>query len=149
VAPTGYSPVRDAVSEYGIGRFGWGYRAQVTFTAGAAACLAAALPAHLTREVVLLSVLAAARLGIAAAPLDERLTAHMVLAVVAFACVSWCAIALPRSDGGLPILGYVAVIGAIGTGASVRRRGGMLGLWERIFYAAAIAWYVVVAARLL
>lgn len=106
--------------------------------AWAAACLAAA---HV--EPVLLSVLAAARVGLAAAPVDRHVEVHAVLAAVAFTCACWAAFAA----GGEPVLGWLAVAGVAGTVLSLRARG-MLGLWQRLFFAAAIAWSFLVAAQL-
>lgn len=158
VAPTGYSPIRNAVSEYGVGRFAWGYRAQVTFAAAAAACLAVALPARDRREIVLLAVFAAARVAIAAFPTDLLGSVrrsrtggiHLLLAAIAFGTICWCASALSRHGGGQPVLGRIAAAGALGTMVAVRIPGlrPVLGLLERVFYAAIIAWFVVVAARL-
>jgi hypothetical protein len=159
VAPTGYDPLRNAVSEYGVGRFAWGYRAQVTCAALAALALAAALPAGTRREIALLVVFAAARLAIAAFPTDllgsERITptgrVHLLLAAIAFASICWCACALRRADGGQPVLGYVASAGAVGTMLALRRVPELrpvLGLLERIFYAAVVAWFFLVAVRL-
>jgi hypothetical protein len=152
LAPTGYNPLRNAVSEYGVGRFAWGYRAQVTFAALAAVCLALALPAHDRREIVLLSVFAAARVAIAFFPTDllgatKRTRTgliHLVLAATAFVAICWCASALPRHDGGQPILGRIATGGLVGM--VVLRP--VLGLLERVFYAAVIAWFFLLAARL-
>jgi hypothetical protein len=149
--PTGYTPLRNAVSEYGVGRFAWGYRAQVLFAAAAAVSLGAELHG---RERKLLYVFAAARAAIAAYPTDRldggALTRtgsiHLLLAFVAFASI--CAAA--SSKRWEPALGYVAIAGAVGTGLAVRRVPQLrpvLGLLERLFYAAIIAWFFVVAAR--
>ena len=151
MAPTGYSPLRNAVSEYGVGRFAWGYRAQVLFAATAAVCLGVELHG---RERKLLFVFAAARAAIAAYPTDRpgggtitrTGTIHLLLAFVAFASI--CAAA--SSKRWEPALGYVAIAGAVGTGLAVRRVPQLrpvLGLLERLFYAAIIAWFFVVAAR--
>jgi hypothetical protein len=159
VAPTGYSPLRNAVSEYGVGRYAWGYRAQVTFAALSAICLAVALPGHPSKEVVLLCVFAGARIAIAAFPTDlldgGRWTTtgmiHLRLAAIAFGSICWCASALPRHAGGRPVLGWIASLGALGTFAGLRLQAvrPVLGLLERLFYAAVIAWFFLVAARLL
>jgi uncharacterized protein DUF998 len=125
LAPTGYSPLRNAVSEYGLGRFAWGYRAQVLFAAAAAAFLAASLPARPRPEIVLLAVFAAARVAIAFFPASAK---------------QW-----------EPALGFVAIAGAVGTSLAIRRVPELrpvLGLFERLFYAAIIAWFFVVAARI-
>lgn len=152
LAPTGYSPLRNAVSEYGVGRFAWGYRAQVWFAAAAAVCLGVEL--H-RRERALLFVFAGARAAIAAYPTD-RLdsgtltrtgTIHLLLAFVAFASI--CAAATAKRWE--PALGYIAIVGAVGTSLAIRRVPQLrpaLGLFERLFYAAIIAWFFVVAARI-
>jgi uncharacterized protein DUF998 len=154
VAPTGYSPLRNAVSEYGVGRYAWGYRAQVTLAALAAICLAGALPSHPVEQVTLLLVFAAARIAIAFFPTDlldsREMTragrVHLLLAAVAFTAICWCmCVYAPRW------LGYVATVGAVGTFLALRRVPQLrpiLGLLERVFYAATIAWFIVNAIRL-
>jgi hypothetical protein len=111
---------------------------QVVLASLAAVCLAAALPSHPARQVALLIVFAAARLAIAFFPVDTG-RPHRLLAAIAFVAICWCAsIRDPRW------LGNVAAAGAIGT-VVVRP---YKGLFERAFYAAVIAWFVVVAVRL-
>jgi len=139
------------VSEYGVGRFAWGYRAQVLLAAAAAVCLGIELHGH---ERVLLFVFAAARAAIAAYPTDlldsGTLThtgrIHVLLAAVAFTAACWAA----SSKRWEPALGFIATAGAIGTVLAIRRFPQLrpvLGLLERIFYAAIIAWFFVVLAR--
>ena len=153
-APTGYSFRRNAVSEYGIGRYAWGYRAQVALAALAAVCLAAALPSHPVLQVALLLVFAAARLAIAFFPTDLLDSAeatstgrvHLLLAATAFAAICWCECTYPPR-----FLGYVATAGAVGTFLALRRVPRLrpvLGLLERVFYIATIAWFIVNAVRL-
>ena len=126
----------------------------MTFAAAAAIFLAAALPGHRRRTVVLLGVFAAARFAIAFYPTDllesGRVTRtgriHMLLAAIAFASICWCACSYPPRW-----LGYAATAGAVGTALALRRVPQLrpvLGLLERVFYAAIIAWFVVVAVRL-
>lgn len=130
--------MHDYVSDYSVGRFAWGYKLQVTLAAAAAVALAAALPGHPRRQLVLLLVFAAARAAIAFFPIDTG-RPHRVLAAVAFVAICWCAsIHDPRW------LGRVAAAGALGT---VFFRP-FNGLFERLFYAAIVAWFVVVAIRL-
>jgi hypothetical protein len=158
-APTGYIPLRNAVSEYGVGPHAWGYRAQVTCAAVAAICLAVALPRHPAKEVALLCVFAAARVAIAAFPTDlldggRRTTTgliHLRLAAAAFTAICWCASTLPRREHGQPLLGWIAAAGALGTVVAVRAPGlrPVLGLVERLFYAAVLVWFFLVATRLL
>lgn len=158
LAPTGYSPVRNAVSEYGVGAYARWYRAQAICAGVAAAVLAAALHRH-GLVAALLFVFTLARLAITRYPTDPLHTEartrtgaiHLVLAALAFAAVCWAASALPRSEEGQPLLGAIATAGAVGTWLGLRTPfvRPVLGLLERVFYAAFLAWFVLVAARLL
>ena len=162
LAPTGYSPVRNAVSEYGIGAHARWYRAQAACAGAAGLLLAGALakgvhPAP-RRVVALLVVLAVARIAIGWFPTDPIGTTeptrnggiHLLLAVAAFASASWAAIALRHSQHGQPALGWAMAICAIGTGLALRRSPlkPWLGLIERGYYIAMLAWLVLVAVRL-
>ena len=122
------------------------------FAAAAAVCLGVEL--H-RRERVLLFVFAAARAAIVAYPTDllESGTItrtgriHLLLAAAAFTSICWAA----SSKRWVPELGYVATAGAVGTVLAIRRIPQLrpvLGLLERVFYAAIIAWFFVVAARI-
>lgn len=144
---SGYSPIRETVSEYGITPHAGWYRAQVRFAACAAALLALAVR-HPARVVVLLLVFAAARVAISFFPILSR--EHLPLAMVAFVAVSWAATALKRWEDGVPALGW-AMTGCLLALVLARRFGlwQWRGLIERGFYAAALAWLVVVAAHLL
>ncbi len=169
--PTGYRPMRNAVSDYGVGRYRAFYRAQTTASAIAGICLAGALHSGVDpaprRVIVLLLVFAAARLVIPSFPTDiERRKPtragriHNVLAGVAFASVAWSAAALPeRVDwptlhGLLVALGWIVVATAIACGLATTRRlqavaEPFFGLIERCFYAAMITWFLVVSVHLI
>jgi hypothetical protein len=172
VLPTGYAPVRNAVSDYGVGRYRGYYRAQTGLAAVAAVALAAALgrafdpaPALL---VVLLLVFAAARLAIPSFPTDldrSRPTRtgriHIVLAGLAFGAIAWAAAAtpdrVPWPDGThdfLVALGWVVVAAAVACGLAMSSRlhavtEPFFGLVERVFYLAVLVWFVVVSVKLL
>ena len=162
VAPTGYSPVRNAVSEYGVGPFARWYRAQAACAGIAALLLAGALAkdVHPTprRVVTLLAVLAVARVAIGWFPtdlLDARTRSrngsiHLLLAAAAFTSASWAGVALRRSQHGQPALGWAMALCAIGTFLSVHRSPlkPWLGVIERGYYVAMVAWLLLVAARL-
>lgn len=162
VSPTGYSPVRNAVSEYGVGTYAGWYRAQAAFAGLAAVCLAAALAHDLDpvprRVVALLVVFSVARVAIGFFPTDlvgstERTRTggvHLLLAAAAFVSIAWAASALPQSEHGEPWLGYVMIVTAVATGAAVRGAAlrPILGLIERGFYAAFLAWIFLVSLRL-
>ena len=161
LAPTGYSPVRNAVSEYGVGAYARWYRAQAACAGAAGLSLGAALAAGVDpaprRVITLLVVLAVARIAIGWFPVDPAGTeptrnggVHLLLALVAFASASWAAIALKHAQHGQPALGWATAICAIGTGLSLRQSPlkPWLGLIERGYYVAMLAWLALVAGRL-
>lgn len=173
VLPTGYSPVRDAVSDYAIG----GHRALFwTFTtAGAVSGLALAIalarshPSKPTLTVTMLLLSAAARLLIPVFPTDQngsrfqtpKGTIHMVLAVAIFASIAVAASDLGGTlahepawhavkgliDGWLP---WVVTITATATGVAMigPRLQRIFGLIERSYYASSITWFFVVSIEL-
>lgn len=146
VRPAGYSPVRQTVSEYGLTEKAAWYRAQVRCAAVAAALLAAALR-HPAKVLVLLAVFAAARLAISFFPILS--VEHLVLALAAFVPVAAAAGALKRADHGQPAFGWA--MAALLVAFVVSRRSGLQirGVLERGFYAAWLAWFVLVSVRLL
>jgi hypothetical protein len=156
LAPTGYSPVRNAVSEYGVGRYGLWYGLQATLAGIAAICLAVAL-GHPSTVVTLLVVLGAARIAIGWFPTDaaseqptRRGAVHLLFALVAFTAASWAAIALQPAEHGEPWLGWLTAAFAIGVMISLRTSlRAWFGLVERGYYAAMLAWLFLVSARLL
>jgi hypothetical protein len=129
LAPTGYSPVRDAVSRYGVGAYARWYQAQAAFCGVAGILLA----------------IGVARLAITQFPMDTRLRGHALLAIVAFGSMTSAAIRLKPEFHGTPALGY-AMLAALLAGMLLRRIA--FGVAERAFYAAMLAWLVLVAARL-
>jgi Protein of unknown function (DUF998) len=100
VLPTKYDPVRDAISDYGVGDYRRYFWAQLAAGALACICIAVALtglhPYVPALVVVLLLANAAARLLMPAFPTDQsgnrfqtvKGTVHMLLAVVAFGAVA-------------------------------------------------------------
>jgi Protein of unknown function (DUF998) len=168
--PTGLSPVRNAVSQYGISRYKAGYRAATIAFAVAGLALATGLhrelSGHGAKLVVLLLVLfAAARAAISWFPMDapgaERTSTgsmHGVLAIVAFGGVTAAAFRLGSvlsNSVHWHSLGPVSI--GIGSAMIACLLGMMLarsvpwirarfGAIERGFYAAAIAWFAVFAA---
>jgi hypothetical membrane protein len=157
LAPTWYSPVRNAVSEYGVGRYAPFYAAQAALMGAAALWLAVALKQP-HRVVVLLILFAIARISIGWFPTDaigsrQRTTrggVHVVLAAVAFVTLPWAAVALTRSEGGEPWLGRILVVLAVLTVVAVRTQlRPWFGLVERALYVGMLAWLILVAVRLL
>ena len=173
VLPTGYSPVRDAVSDYAIGR----YRAVFwTFAAsGAVSGLALAIalaqshPSKPTLTIAMLVLSAAARVLIPIFPTDQggsrfqtrKGTIHMLLAVAIFASIAVAASNLGPTlgretawrsvkglvDGWLP---WVITITASLTGIAIigPQLKRIFGLLERSYYASSIAWFFVVSIEL-
>ena len=141
VAPTGYSPVRDPVSAYGVGSYARWYQAQTTCAGIAGILLAVALkhPAHV---VALLVVFGLARFAITQFPMDRQRVPHWLLAAVAFGTVTSAAIRLHYA------LGWAMLVALVVTGVARRARLGFFGLAERAFYVAMLAWLVLVAVRL-
>lgn len=106
VARTGLSPLRNAVSQYGISAYRAWYRVMTISMGVAGAGIAVALAAVASRYdevVVLLSIFSACRLAISWFPMDapgtERTgtgTAHGVLAIATFGSIAAAAIRLSR-----------------------------------------------------
>lgn len=170
--PTGRSATRNAVSEYGVGRYAWLYRAQAALLGIAGILLALALrngvPAVSTRVVVELVVFGLARIAIGWYPTDligsrERTRTgliHVVLAIVAFAAISFAAIHLGRELDDVAgwagvcrvirALGWLMVVTAVGTTVAIRvpQLRPWVGLVERGFYAAALTFFFVTTIAL-
>lgn len=170
--PTGLSPVRNAVSQYGITSFRGGYRVATIAFAVAGLALAAGIDTA-TRGggkdgvVVLLVVLALSRGAISWFPMDapgsepsQTGRAHGLLALVAFVSAGLAAFRLAGvlSKTGhwhslarvSTALGWAMAICLVGLALSrsfpaLRAR---FGLIERVFYLSAIAWFVVFSLAL-
>ena len=156
LAPTGYSPIRNAVSEYGVGKYAPLYSTQATLMGASALWLAVALKQP-HKVVVLLVVFAIARITIGWFPTDRmgsrertgRGSVHLLLAAVAFVTLPWAAVVLTRSQGGEPWLGRILVVLAVLTAVSLRSQlRPWFGLVERALYAGMLAWLILVAVRL-
>jgi Protein of unknown function (DUF998) len=169
VEPTGLSPVRNAVSQYGISDYKAGYRAATIAFAVAGLALATGLHRELSGRgaklvVLLLVIFAIARAAISWFPMDapgaERTSTgsiHGVLAIVAFGAATAAALKLGsvlsgsahwRSLGPVSVaLGWAMIAFLLGMMLTrsvpwVRARFGAI---ERGFYVAAIAWFAVFA----
>lgn len=169
VAPTGLSPLRNAVSQYGISPYRTGYRVQtIAFgVAGAGAAVGlASLPGAASVLVALCAVFAGARLSISWFPMDTPGTTltttgrrHGLLAICAFGAVGVAAEELSRLltrdgiDAGYATasgtLAVLMLVSFIAMGTARRAGGGYFGVIERGFYACMSAWLVLVAALLL
>jgi hypothetical protein len=173
VLPTGYNPIRDAVSDYAIGRY------RVVFwvfaTAGAvsgfalAFALARSNPSKPTLTIAMLLLSGGARLLIPLFPTDQagsrfqtrKGRIHMVLAVIIFASIAVAASSLGGTVGHEPAwravkglvdgwLPWVITGTAVATGAAIRgpRLQRVFGLIERLYYLSSITWFLVVSIEL-
>jgi hypothetical protein len=170
--PTGRRPLRDAVSDYGVGPFHVWYDAAAISLGIAGLLLAAALPRAVDprpRAVVLLLVaFGAARIAIAFYPTDldrgqstRTGRVHLLLAAIAFVTIAFAAGKLPGAVSGsaawsgihreLQMLGWAVIATSVATGLSLRlARGGFqfFGLVERLLYFAVLAWFFTVSLHL-
>jgi hypothetical protein len=173
VLPTKYDPVRDAISDYGVGDYrGW-FWAQLV--AGAVACTSVAIaltglhPYAPTVVVVLLFANAAARLSMPAFPTDQsgnrfetvKGTIHMALAVVAFAAVAAAATGLGglfshyatwhSAKSLLVTVGWVVLAGAIACALGLvgPRLKPIFGLIERFFTLSVIVWIYLMSIEII
>jgi hypothetical protein len=166
-AATGLSPVRNAVSQYGISSHRWGYRAMTVSMGVAGAALGIALHAVLrgtgvAEILVLVAVFSVARLAISWFPMDapgtERTTtgtAHGLLAIATFLSAATAAIRLFRVlelhaawdtlaslSRGLGWAMVVCIGGLVLTRFAPELRRGF-GAIERALYVAIVAWLIV------
>jgi len=172
VLPTGYNPLRDAVSDYGIGRYRAWFWAQAVAGAVAGLALAIALaettPAVPSLVVVMLLVSVVARLMIPVFPTDQggsRFqtlpgTIHMILAIVIFASLivaaSKLAGTLEHEAAWQGVKGWITTLPWVMTGSAIGVLVGLraprlkliVGLIERLFYVSSIAWFFIVSVEL-
>jgi len=164
--PTGLSPVRNPVSQYGITSFRAGYRAATIAFGAAGLALAAgisqAIGGRALVAVTLLVVFAVTRAAISWFPMDapgaQRTSsgrAHGWLAIAAFGAATLAALRLgtvlsraARWHSFAPVsvaLGWlmVALLVAMALARSVPAVRDRFGAVERAFYLAAIAWFAV------
>jgi len=169
IVPTGLSPVRNAVSQYGIFAHKGGYRSATIAMGVAGAALAAALGrvlhgAGVAEVLALLAAFASCRIAISWAPMDApgaastpKGAAHGVLAIVTFVSVSLAAIRLCRVlEAGVPLHSLAALSRVLGWAMVVcialmffarlspeLRR--VFGAVERALYIAVLGWLGVFA----
>ena len=170
--PTGYNPVRDAVSDYGVGPYrGWFWLQAV---AGGVGCLALAIalaqlhPFTPTQVAVALIVTAGARLLIPFFATDQdgsrfqtlHGTIHMILAVIAFGGMVWAATGLwstlshypawRGAEGALTIIPRIMLGSVIAVVLAIvgPRLKPFFGVFERLFYLSSITWVLIVAIDL-
>jgi len=172
VLPTGYDPIRDAVSDYGVGPYRAWFWLQAV--AGGLACLALGIalarlhPFTPTQVVVALIVTAVARFLIPFFTTDQgdgrfqtaHGVIHMILAVLAFGGLVWAAMGLwatlkhyPAWHGAkafLTIVPWVMLGSVIAVVLALRgpRLKPFFGVFERLFYLSSLAWLFVVSIDL-
>lgn len=170
--PTGLSPVRDAVSHYGITPYASGYRVLTLAMAlsglGVAFGLLRLLHGHALVVVIALLVFAFARAVISWFPMDEPGglvtpvgVRHVLLAGAAFVALFVAAVRLGSmlSRDGLwrswhsPLVAAEVVLGLSLVAMIVVRRvpsfRGWFGAVERVYYAGALLWLSFVGLALL
>ncbi|MGN6472469.1 MAG: DUF998 domain-containing protein [Mycobacteriales bacterium] len=166
--PTGLSPIRDAVSHYGITPYRLGYRVQTlayaVAGAGAAVGICYATPGKTALAVLFCAIFAATRALISWFPMDEpgmpttpTGRVHGLLAVIAFTSVMFAAFHLGRQLHDAHTCHVIAAISvtlawvmvATLVGMVAVARVGWFGLVERLFYAAMTCWLILVAVLLL
>jgi Protein of unknown function (DUF998) len=170
--PTGYSPVRDAVSDYGVGPYrGWFWLQAV---AGGVGCLTLAIalvqlhPFTPTQAVIALIAAGAARFLVPLFATDQQGnrfqtlhgTVHMILAVIAFGGLVWAATGLwstlshypawHGAEGALTIIPWIMLGSVIAVVLAIRgpRLKPFFGVFERLFYLSSITWALIVAINL-
>jgi hypothetical protein len=167
--PTGLSPVRSPVSQYGITRFRAGYRVATLAFAVAGLALASGINRAVsapgeTVVVVLMVIFAASRSVISWFPMDapgaprtSTGAVHGLLAIAAFGSVTYAALRLGRvldrtitwhSLGPVStVLGWamVACLITMALARTYRAVGARFGAVERGFYVLAIAWVALFA----
>lgn len=171
VVPTGLSPVRNAVSQYGISAYRLGYRVQTLAYAVAGAAVAVALSATsqpASSVVALCALFAVARAAISWFPMDAPGSQHTrtgarhgLLAMVAFVAITAAAMRVTRhgSSGMLTsgvakastIVGTLMIVSLLGMVVSRRSTppGAYFGAVERVFYVLVTGWLVLVPVALL
>ena len=170
--PTGYNPVSDAVSDYGVGPYrGWFWSQAVS---GGLACLALGIalaglhPFTPTQAVVALIVTAVSRFLIPFFATDQggsrfqtlHGTIHMILAVLAFGGLIWAATGLWGTLKHYPAWhgaeSFLTIVPWVMLGSVVALLLAMIGprlhpffgVFERLFYLSSLAWMLVVAIEL-
>jgi hypothetical protein len=158
--PTGYDPIRNAVSDYGVGRYRIWHRIAVISLAASGFATAIASFGTIKPEpsvvIVFLIVFAVVRFLIPLFPTDAEGQPrtrtgriHWVLAITAFASLASAA-GFFRGTSINDVIGWIVV----GTAAfmilvlCVPGLGRILGLAERLFYFSMICWFLVTGIEL-
>jgi hypothetical protein len=159
--PTGYNPIRSAVSDYGVGRYRiWHRTAVLSLAAAGFATVIASLgtirpePASV---IAFLGVFVIARILIPLFPTDiegqphtRTGRVHWVLAIAAFASLATAA-GFFKGASLDNVVGWVVVSTAVLMilVLCVPRLRGIFGLIERLFYFSMIYWFLVTGVEFL
>lgn len=168
VLPTGYHPIRHAVSDYAVGQYGWLFRVGLLVSSLGVLFLAIGLtldpgaPPLAVSQLVFLYLVPAMRLGMAIFRTDlegEKLTPtgrlHYLFAVAAFA-FTYAAISgmTPRltsvspwqsADGLLSALQWIALVSLVLLVVTLLPRlRTIFGLFERAFLVSTNLWFITV-----
>ena len=159
--PTGLSPVRDAVSDYGTTRWHAHYRAMAIALGLSAIALALGLARDTDAGSLLwLWLYGASRIAIAGfmtdrdpPPFTTEGRIHWLLAAVAFTSIALAASNIDWS-GAPDVLGALGVAVAVTAIATLVTRlvpplRAVFGLAERALYVTSVAWLAIAAAQLL
>ena len=160
--PTGYDPIRNAVSDYGVGRYRIWHRVAVVSLAAAGFATAFASSGTIKPEpasvVAFLCVFGTARILIPLFPTDiegqprtRTGRVHWVLAITAFASLATAA-GFFKGTGLDDVVGWLVVITAVFmilVLCAPRLRGRIFGLVERLFYSSMICWFLIVGVEFL
>lgn len=158
--PTGYDPIRNAVSDYGVGRYRICHRVMAVSLAAAGIASAIAYSGTIRPEpssvIVFISVFAVARLIIPLFPTDiegqphtRTGRIHWVLAIVAFGSLALAAgffNGTPLDDTVGRVVYSTAIFMILVLCVPRLRR--ILGFAERLFYFSMICWFLVTGVEL-
>ena len=159
--PTGYDPIRNAVSDYGVGRYRIWHRVAVVSLAAAGFATAIASLGTIKPEpasiVAFLCVFATARVLIPLFPTDiegkprtRTGRVHWVLAITAFASLAVAA-GFFKGTSIDDVVGWIVVATAVLMilFLCVPRLRRIFGLVERLFYFSMICWFIIIGVELL
>jgi hypothetical protein len=158
--PTGYDPIRNAVSDYGVGQYRIWHRIAVVSLAAAGFATAIASAGMIRPEpgsvIVFLGVFAIARILIPLFPTDvegqphtRSGRVHWVLAITAFASLATAA-GFFKGTALDDVIGWVVVSTAIFMiiALCAPRLRRVFGFAERLFYFSMICWFLITGVEL-
>jgi len=158
--PTGYDPIRNAVSDYGVGKYRIWHRVAVLSLAAAGFAIAVASSGTVKPEsdlvVGLLVIFATVRIAIPFFPTDiegQTLTTrgriHWGLAIIAFASLAFAA-GFYEGTSLDDVVGWIVVVAVclLIVALALPRLRRVFGLLERVFYFSMICWFLITGVEL-